>query len=180
MVSIPSGVASIGLISQSLGVEGQYGLMLQSGADPSAPANLIGASVSQSGLIPANAQSVRFRTPANGSIISVSLGGQPLSLVSLAQTLNYRVYGADISPFAGQVQTLTFAVQAGRSGAQNFDSVGFSPLAVPEPGTVSLLSTGLLFLCWGRRRPNHRSQRTPRFRCVYILRKWRGAAAAER
>jgi len=27
---------------------------------------------------------------------------------------------------------------------------------------------------------NHRSQRTPRFRSVCILRQWRGAAAAER
>jgi hypothetical protein len=97
-------------------------------------------SISQTALVPADAQSLFFKSKPNSGI-TVSLGGQDLSYMAISNALDYTLYGAAIpSSFAGQTQTLTF-------GGGPLDNIQFSPEAIPEPSAASLilLGTGILF-----------------------------------
>jgi hypothetical protein len=136
-------------------IQGQFTLLLQPGQRPQAgfDGQFVGASMSQSGLVPAFAQSLQFKAQTSSGF-SVSLGGQTLSLVQLGTGANYTLYGADISSFAGEVETLTITALPLSEAAPNyFDSIVFSPSAVPEPSTSSLFGICILFLCWRMKRP---------------------------
>jgi hypothetical protein len=125
-------------------IEGQYTVVLQPGRGPNigGPPSNVSASISQTGLVPANAQSLQFKagifTP-----FSVSLGGQNLNLVQLGTGANYTLYGANI-PLSeiGQSEALTITALAGPNSADYFDSFVFSPSSVPEPATWTLLLCG--------------------------------------
>ena len=72
----------------------------------------------------------------------VSLGGQNLSCMAISNSLNsygrsYTVYGADISAFAGQTETLAFSLASPGHGI--LDDIQFSPIAIPETSATSLL-----------------------------------------
>ncbi len=156
--AVTLGAASIGILGPnwSFGgiIQGNYTLVLQPGADPfGILGENVGASVSQSGLVPANDQSLQFKTQSFDNF-SVSLGGQDLILIPLATGTNYTLYGADITPFAGKIETLTFDVSAAPNDANYFDSIVFSPSSVPEPSALSLLSICILYFCWFWRRPH--------------------------
>jgi hypothetical protein len=148
------GDASVGILTPnwSFGgiIEGQYTLVLQSGGQPGNETQKVGASVSQTALVPANAQSIQFKAQVN-SDFTVSLGGQMLSLTALETAANYTLYGANISPFAGQVETLTIATLAAplATGGQ-FDSIVFSPSSVPEPSELALGALGAFLLGFRR------------------------------
>ncbi|HAO78406.1 MAG TPA: hypothetical protein DCQ92_05400 [Verrucomicrobia subdivision 3 bacterium] len=110
-------------------------------------------SISQTALVPADAQSLLFKsgTGISGESLTVSLGGQDLSYIAISNALNYTLYGADISSFAGHTETLTFM---GGSGGTLLDDIQFSQIAVPEPSAISLiwLGSGVLFYVRKRRR----------------------------
>lgn len=130
-------------------IEGQYTLVLQPGQGSSS--QNVGASVSQTALVPADTQSLQFKAQSS-SAFSVSLGGQDLSLVPLGTGANYTLYGADISAFAGQTETLTITALAAPNTTENFDSIVFSPNSiVPEPSISGFLALGGLFLGLCRR-----------------------------
>lgn len=131
-------------------IEGEYTIVLQPGRNPftGISGDNVSASISQVGLVPANAQSIQFKAAASSSL-SVSLGGQNLAIISLGTGPNYTLYGADISPFAGQVRTLAITALAAPNTTDYFDSIVFSPQAVPEPCVFGLLAVGSLLL--GRR-----------------------------
>jgi hypothetical protein len=130
-------------------IEGQYTLVLQPGADP-ATGRTVGASVSQTGLVPANAQSIQFKAQVSaGFPFSISIGGLGLSIVPLGIGTNYTLYGANIpSSSTGQAEALTITALAGPNTAELFDSFVFSSLPVPEPGVVGLSALGALVLGW--------------------------------
>ena len=128
-------------------IEGQYTVVLQPGFDPFGSGQNVSASISQSGLVPVGAQSLQFKAQTYSSF-SVSLGGQTLSLVPLGTGANYTLYGAGISSFAGQGETLTITALAAPNTADYFDSIAFSPLAVPEPNSFVLFAVGGLLLAW--------------------------------
>jgi hypothetical protein len=133
-------------------IEGQYTVILQAGFDPFGSGHDVGASISQSDLVPANAQSLQFKASANN--FSVSFGGQNLSLVTLGTGANYTLYGADISSFAGLSGALTIATSAQTDSGGRFDSFLFSPSPVPEPSGMTLIGLGsavLGFNRWRRR-----------------------------
>ncbi len=98
-------------------------------------------SISQTALVPANALSLRFDATSPSL---VSLDGQSLSLIAIALGTNssggyrstYTVYAADISAFAGQVETLTF------SGGGILDDIQFSSSPIPESSPSWLLFLG--------------------------------------
>jgi len=128
-------------------IEGQYTVVLQPGLDPFGSDQNVGASISQSGVVPASAQSLQFK--AQTGSFSVSLGGQNLSLIPLGTGANYTLYGANISPsFAGQFETLVIATLAAPSTTDYFDSIGFSSWSVPEPSALGLSAFGALLLGW--------------------------------
>ena len=109
-------------------------------------------SISQTALVPADAQSLFFKSKPNSGI-TVSLGGQDLSYMAISNALDYTLYGAAIpSSFAGQTQTLTF--MASVNGGGPLDDIQFSPEAVPEPPAISFfcLGTGILFYVRRRKR----------------------------
>ncbi len=121
--------------------------------DGSFSAGLVGGSITQTGLIPEIARSLRFKVDPNPMVlfyptnVVVSLGGKRLSLVLLGAQQGYFGEGADISSFAGQTETLSFS-----GGSFALDDIAFSPQIVPEPGGVPLLLMGLGVLTHVRRR----------------------------
>jgi hypothetical protein len=106
-------------------------------------------SISQTGLVPANAESLLFDMGSLGGTpqISVSLDGQDLSYEPLSSFPTYTVYGADISSFAGSEETLTFSAIPGAAGGI-LDDIQFSSMIVPEPSMRSLACvSGGIFIC---------------------------------
>lgn len=98
-------------------------------------------SINQTGLVPANAESIFFKAQPGTASFVVSLDGQNIPLGDLATGPNYTLFGGDISAFAGQDSELAFT--AGNLGTGwNLDSIEFSPEAVPEPSTWALLIAG--------------------------------------
>jgi hypothetical protein len=90
-------------------------------------------SVSQIGLVPADAQLLLFKANLYGLLtLVVSLDGQDLSYTALSSGPNYTLYAANISAFAGQTAALTFETP----NLVVLDDIGF---AVPEPSALALL-----------------------------------------
>ncbi|HEV2352724.1 MAG TPA: hypothetical protein VGR89_00640 [Puia sp.] len=109
-----------------------------------------GGSVSQTGTIPTDAESLLFDALPNNSSqpFFVSLDGQDLSYFALSNSISsyghaYTIYGANISAFAGDEETLAFSVHI---GGGSLDDIQFSTMIVPEPPAISLilLSSGIL------------------------------------
>ncbi|MBS0660587.1 MAG: PEP-CTERM sorting domain-containing protein [Verrucomicrobia bacterium] len=96
------------------------------------------AAFSQTGLVPMGSRSLFFSSSPFSTGRSVSLGGTTLTLISLGGDR----YGADITPFAGQVLELRFARDQ-PVGRFQFDDIVFSPQIVPEPSTIAGLALGL-------------------------------------
>ena len=102
--------------------------------------------LSQTGLIPATAQSINFLV-GNGDLGGVvSVNGVNIPLVTIP---GGRLAG-DISPYAGTTAQLTFSISPVRVGDNGmyFDDVQFSNLRVPEPSVFALSGLGALFLGW--------------------------------
>ncbi len=102
-------------------------------------------SIEQTGLVPTNAESLFFEMIAAPGFL-VSLGGQNLSYVAISNLVNsagqnYTLYGANISAFAGQIETLAFSSSSTAFGAE-LDNIQFSSIPIPEPGVFSLVCLG--------------------------------------
>ena len=114
------------------------------------------ATLSQTALVPATAESLRFRAydPSSlspGIALRVTLGGQQLSLNALGSGANYTLYGADIHTLAGQSAELDFTVPSPGNGGINYvflDSIQFSTVAIPEPDVFGLCALGAMLLGW--------------------------------
>jgi hypothetical protein len=119
-----------------------------------APANTPGSSRSislgQFGQIPAGTQSITFWGKIGG--LQITFDGQSLAFAEIGSTANYNIYGANISQFAGDTGDLLFtlppnSINPGAYNAQ-LDNIQFSTSTIPEPGTFSLLWTGIAFFIW--------------------------------
>jgi hypothetical protein len=113
-----------------------------------------GASISQTGLVPANAVSIQFIAQGEGSLggaLLVSLDGQNIPFFVISTRSKYTLYGGNIpSGLAGNSEQLVFSTLP--DGGNNYwevDDIQFSSSVVPEPGVAGLLGLGgLLFgLC---------------------------------
>jgi hypothetical protein len=106
-----------------------------------------GGSISQTGYIPSDAQTLYFEAwlnPRGGNIleIDVSIGGQNLSLTSVSQTApDTYLWAADISAFAGRTAALTFSTIPDFASG-DLDDIQFSSQAIPEPSPSWLLFLG--------------------------------------
>jgi hypothetical protein len=128
-------------------ISGNDSVLLQGGLTASS------ASISQTALVPASAESLLFeaRPQISAGTLEVSLGGQNLSLFALSNGPNYTLYGANIPGFAGQVEQLTFSALRAPTvygNDWNIDNIQFSDQSVPEPGVFGLSALGALLLGW--------------------------------
>jgi hypothetical protein len=121
-------------------IGGHFSVLLSEGGGIGT--NIYGpGSISQTGLVPDSAKSLLFE--ATSSSLVVSLGGQNLSYMAISNAPNYTLYGADISMFAGQTETLSFMAV---KGFRVLDNIQFSSQVIPEPSIHALLGLGGLFL----------------------------------
>ena len=115
-----------------------------------------GGSISQTGLVPADAESLQFEASLPAINLSVTLGGQSLSYSILSQGTGYAVYGANIpAALDGQTEALTFGVN-GLAGQSLLDNIEFSTSSVPEPAEWAMVGVGALLLGFWRRRKRER------------------------
>ena len=131
-------------------LNGNYSLVLLSGhyspTDSTSP--WINAWIAQTAMIPAGTTS--FTMLATGNF-SVSIGSTTLQMVNLGSNL----FGADVSQFAGQTQTLRIMnTSQSLQSPVILDDLAFSSQPIPEPGSLSLicLGAGALVIGYLRRR----------------------------
>jgi hypothetical protein len=130
-------------------LSGTYSILLQGGSQWLPPEYPHGASIFQTGQIPAAAQSLIY---LGNAAIQVSFNGQSLSSIALESAPSYTTWGIDISPYAGQSGELRFAVPWLTTSM--LDGIEFSEMSVPEPSALSLSLIGLLLLTRYTRRAN--------------------------
>jgi len=147
------GTSTLGLLDQnvSLSISNRTAL-LQGGTGPSSPS----VALAQTGLVPSDSLSVKFMARTlrpdqfgTAETFVVSMNGQSLPYVTLQNFGGLRLYGVDVSAFAGQTAELRFTQLSGPTFFDNMslDNISFSTVAVPEPGTWTLLGLGGA-LCW--------------------------------
>jgi hypothetical protein len=151
---------SPGIFSMEPAFQGRWSIFLQgfsgntNGFTGGAP---VVASIGQTGQIPASAESLLFwgnLSLSYGNIFDVSFNGQDLSLVTISNALNYTVYGADVSRFAGQTGQLLFS--AGNNTYAELDNIQFSSVSITEPSAFALAALGALFVGFRRWRTSSR------------------------
>ena len=137
-----------------------YTVVLEAGPNPSSSSpNSVNASIAQSGLIPATAQSILFTASIPSPLVAgfqVTIAGQviPVTEISCIDTY-YAMYEGNVSAFAGQIAELEFtdlASTESTEGNLNLGAISFSSSPIPEPGTLGLLATGGLLIGWRWRR----------------------------
>jgi hypothetical protein len=144
---ITTGATQISLVGGSqFHIDGNYSVLLQPG--PS------GASISQTGLVPLGSDSLLFEANGSGPL-DVFIGGQNVSFSAVGSGPNYTLYGANISAWTGDSESLTFlAVADGSPGGVTLDDISFSTSVVPEPNPIALTAIGgLLFALYCRFAP---------------------------
>jgi hypothetical protein len=135
-------------------LQGTYSAFLQPNNSPYPG---LGGAIGQVGTVPSAAHSLRFYAVGVDPALLVSFGGHSLSLMPIGSGPNYTIYGADISPYAGQTGELLFQAvnPVGRLGlGTELDNIFFSATPVPEPSVIALFALGALILGGALRRRN--------------------------
>jgi len=135
-------------------ISGYFTAVIQSG-NVSPPLTYGPASVAQTGLIPATAQSLLFAASGFAGYTSnffVTLNGQNVPFTPLGAGPNLVTYGADISAFEGQTAELRFTSRPGSNPFTTvfLDDIRFSDLAIPEPSVFALSALGAVLIGWRR------------------------------
>ncbi len=142
-----AGVSAVQLEGGALALDGDFSLRLNDGG-----------SISQTGLVPANAESLDFEATSTLNL-DVTLGGQRLSYSALYDGPNYIEYGANIATgLDGQMEELTFS-NLGLDGSTLLDNIQFSPSATPEPGEMALIGLGAVLFYMSIHMRQRRKQR---------------------
>ena len=129
---------------------GNFSLLLQGGVAPGT-LNPVSATMSQTGLVPANSQSLQFKAWYSTPFppLSITLGGRPLPLTVLSSSTSYTLLGADVRSLAGQVAELDLTVFTTQPHTANIDvfldDIVFSATTIPEPGTFAIIAAGGAF-----------------------------------
>jgi hypothetical protein len=132
-------------------IDGNYSVLLTGSFSASVP------SISQTGTIPAGTQSLLFEaepgvSPPTGAL-ELQIGTQSVTFSAVGMGPNYTLYGANISAWAGQTESLTFSASETSSGLNNWelDDISFSTTAIPEPSPLALTGVGAVLLALYRR-----------------------------
>jgi len=139
-------------------IAGNYTAVLQAGSDPRGSLTPVDASISQTGLIPAGAQSIQFLSTGARNGFTVSLNGHQIPMAILGTQGRFNVYGGDVSQFAGLTEELRITALSAPSSPANLylDSIQFSDMVVPEPGAAALLLFAVAGFALLLRRPTER------------------------
>lgn len=139
-------------------IGGNFTAVISAGVDMDVfnhPGLLLPAAIAQSSLIPASAQSLRFRVGSYSLVndLLVSFNGQTIPFVPLALGPNYTTYGGDVSALAGAGGELRFTQQpmGHQFSTVYLDDIQFSTESIPEPRVYAFLSL-LAIICWIMRR----------------------------
>jgi hypothetical protein len=137
-------------------------LMADAGPWPSPDAEL-----AQTGTVPADARSIAFATTSYSLLpnpdlrpeywqLDLLFNGQRLPYVKVMSQLDFTIWGADVSAYAGQTVELRFLLHTAYPPnspppydvgvAIGLDEILFSPVPIPEPGSVGLFVSGLALL----------------------------------
>lgn len=127
-------------------IDGHYTALLQSGLGYTSSGGIVSdTTLSQTGLVPLGTQSLQFKANALfdwAGKFAVTLGGQVLSLTTLGSGVNYTLYGANVSQWAGQTAQLSFTVFGEKPHVNVevllLDDIQFSPQAVAVSTSISL------------------------------------------
>ena len=126
-------------------LQGNYSLyMVGSSAGPATV-----SAIGQTGEVPVGTLSLQFYGQNIGNL-ELMFNGQRLSYQTIGSGLNYTIYGADISSYAGQVGQLMFVADS--PGGGFLDNILFSASAIPEPGMFALAGLGLMLFGFHRSR----------------------------
>ncbi len=136
-------------------IDGNFSALLQAGY---AGTNFYPALISQTGLVPVEAQIIEAKIVTGSLDFTFSLNGTPINMIPVVTNASYTLYGGDISSFAGQSATLTITApptQLNPTYGIKLDSIVFSP--VPEPSMAVLTFTAAVLLRLFRRRTRNGS-----------------------
>jgi PEP-CTERM motif-containing protein len=130
-------------------LQGRFSVILFAG--PDSPNNA--TSISQTGLVPANSQSILMDVALPSSYpfagtFEVTVGGQQITMEPLQTGSVFTLYGGKVSEFAGQVEGLTITQfpplpPTVPPSAIALDDIVFSPNSIPEPATWALMLCGM-------------------------------------
>jgi len=148
--SATGGAPFVGLYSPAVGViQGNYTAVL-------GPSAMTSVSLSQTGVVPGDTESLRFlvqvssgpRSMSLDNLFGVFVNDQRLPLVPLRNETAGSVFGADLSSFAGTDVTLKFSCFAvGQPNGALLDSISFSSEPIPEPSILALMGLSGALLC---------------------------------
>lgn len=146
-VAIVSSASSV----KNIMMHGAYEVQLTSISLPPGPGDYYStSSISQTGDIPASAQSVQFLVgvPTQAGTVPatpyVFVNGNPIFLRELWASGGVAQWAGDVSAYAGTTSTLTFASmgwpndQHWEEDLYNLDGISFSSVAAPEPSAKAL------------------------------------------
>jgi hypothetical protein len=151
-----SAVSLVGPGSPVAPIDGNYSVYLQYLNPVQIP------SISQTGIIPLGTQSLEFEAAkysVGNSLVQVMIGSQQVPIAQIGSGPNYAVFGANISAWADQQETITFSAGAPSlpylGSLWELDDITFSPNAVvSEPSPLALTGMGgLLFALYRRFKP---------------------------
>jgi hypothetical protein len=135
-----------------LPIQGNFSVLLEGGNSIyNPPGEQYSASIGQTGTIPNTAKTLTFWGNIPGGM-QITFNGQPLSFIDISNTLNYAIWGADISAYAGQSGQLLFTAPGGLpySTGGLIDNIQFTSLPVPEPSEIALTALGAMLLGFRR------------------------------
>ena len=131
-------------------IEGSFSAYVYSGLVYTTPPAPGPASLLQVGLVPSGSRSLHFKS--GWELPRVSLGGSLLPVFMLSEGPNYTLYGADITPYAGQELELRFTAPVDPTRVFEYgrthsfiDSIEFSTTPVPEPTSWALAAVAGVF-----------------------------------
>jgi hypothetical protein len=129
-------------------LQGGYSVFLQYFGYAGGPPTL-----SQTGMIPVDAQSITFIV-ASGISPFLGLNDSFTNPIVMLNGVNIPLFpisggrlAGDVTAFAGTVAQLTFSTPISEGGSY-FDNVQFSTSSIPEPGVLSLFSVCIVLLRW--------------------------------